>query len=40
MVFSSKQYGLKLTGKNWFCVKVIVLFGIENMVNDVWIEFW
>ena len=39
MVFCSKQYNLKLTGKNYY-TRVIVQFGIENMVSDVWIDFW
>ena len=39
MVFCFKIIWFEINGRIDF-VSVIVLFEIENMMNDVWIDFW
>ena len=40
MVFCSKIIWFEINGEELILCEIIVLFGIENMVNDVWIDFW
>ena len=40
MVFCSKIIWFEIKGEELILCESYCLFGLQNMMNDVWIDFW